>query len=158
MRRSLGRGSIDIAARQATMDLPIKLRHLPGRIVAGAFILNSGLNKRHADEGTVARLHGMATGTYPFLGKIPAPLFVKLLSTGEITLGAALLLPLVPSGLAATTIRVHQTARDEEDRPGQAQQLGYRHRAWLRLHRLGRVPRFTEDFLAKLTTAGGRGG
>jgi hypothetical protein len=132
------------------MDLPIKLRHLPGRIVAGAFILNSGLNKRHADEGTVARLHGMATGTYPFLG--------KLLSTGEITLGAALLLPLVPSGLAATTIRVHQTARDEEDRPGQAQQLGYRHRAWLRLHRLGRVPRFTEDFLAKLTTAGGRGG
>jgi uncharacterized membrane protein YphA (DoxX/SURF4 family) len=84
------------------MDLPIKLRHLPGRIVTGAFILNSGLNKRHADDGTVARLHGMATGTYPFLGKIPAPLFVKLLSAGEITLGAALLLPLVPTALAAT--------------------------------------------------------
>jgi uncharacterized membrane protein YphA (DoxX/SURF4 family) len=83
------------------MDLPIKLRHLPGRLVTGAFILNSGLNKRHADAGTVTRLHGMATGTYPFLGRIPAPLFVKLLSTGEITLGAALLLPLVPTTPAA---------------------------------------------------------
>jgi uncharacterized membrane protein YphA (DoxX/SURF4 family) len=83
------------------MDLPIKLRHLPGRLVTGAFILNSGLNKRHADEGTVARLHGMATGTYPFFGRIPAPLFVKLLSTGEITLGAALLLPFVPTASAA---------------------------------------------------------
>ena len=84
------------------MDLPIKLRHLPGRIVTGAFILNSGLSKRHADEGTVAWLHGAATGVYPFLGKIPAPLFVKLLSTAEITLGAALLLPIVPTAPAAT--------------------------------------------------------
>jgi len=83
------------------MDLPIKLRHVPGRVVAGALILNSGLNKRHAEEGTVAGLHGMATGTYPFFGKIPAPLFVKLLSTGEITLGAALLLPIVPTAPAA---------------------------------------------------------
>jgi uncharacterized membrane protein YphA (DoxX/SURF4 family) len=84
------------------MDLPIKLSHLPGRIVTGAFILHSGLNKRHADDGTVTWLHGTATGTYPFLGKIPAPLFVKLLSTAEITLGAGLLLPLVPTALAAT--------------------------------------------------------
>src|SRR4051812_32407875 len=79
MRPSLGRGSIGVAAWEVTMDLPIKLSHLPGRIVAGAFILNSGLNKRHADEDTVAGLHGMATGTYRFLGRIPAPLFVKLL-------------------------------------------------------------------------------
>ena len=84
------------------MDLPIKLRHLPGRVATGAFILNSGLNKRHADEGTVGWLHGAATGAYPFLGRIPAPLFVKLLSTAEITLGAALLLPIVPTALAAS--------------------------------------------------------
>jgi uncharacterized membrane protein YphA (DoxX/SURF4 family) len=83
------------------MDLPIKPHHIPGRVVTGAFILTSGLNKRHADENTVAGLHGMASGTYPFLGKIPAPLFVKLLSTAEITLGSALLLPVVPTALAA---------------------------------------------------------
>ncbi len=84
------------------MNLPTKLRHLPGRIVTGAFILNSGLSKRHADDGTAAWLHGTATGTYPFLGKIPAPRFVKLLSTAEIALGTALLLPIVPTALAAT--------------------------------------------------------
>jgi hypothetical protein len=44
------------------MDLPIKLRHLPGRIVTGAFILNSGLNKRHADDGTVAGCCAMPAG------------------------------------------------------------------------------------------------
>jgi hypothetical protein len=84
------------------MDLPIKLRHLPGRVVTGAFILNSGLGKRHVDDGMAAGLHGMAAGTYPFLGKVPAPLFVRLLSTAEIALGAALLLPVVPTALAAT--------------------------------------------------------
>jgi uncharacterized membrane protein YphA (DoxX/SURF4 family) len=86
---------------EATMDQPIKLRHFPGRVATGAFILNSGLSKRHADDGTVAWLHGAASGAYPFLRKVPAPLFVKLLSTGEITLGAALLLPVVPTALAA---------------------------------------------------------
>jgi uncharacterized membrane protein YphA (DoxX/SURF4 family) len=86
---------------EARMDLPIKLRHLPGRVVTGAFILNSGLSKRRANDDTAAWLHGAATGTYPFLGKIPAPLFVKLLSTAEITLGVALLLPVVPTALAA---------------------------------------------------------
>ncbi len=84
------------------MDVPIRLRHLPGRIVTGAFILNSGLSKRRADEGTAAWLHGTATGTYPFLGKMPAPRFVRLLSTAEIALGTALLLPVVPTALAAT--------------------------------------------------------
>jgi uncharacterized membrane protein YphA (DoxX/SURF4 family) len=83
------------------MDQTIKLHHLPGRIATGAFILNSGMGKRHADEGTVAWLHGAASRAYPFLGKIPAPLFVKLLSTGEIALGAALLLPMVPTAAAA---------------------------------------------------------
>ena len=84
------------------MDVPVRLRHLPGRVVTGVFILNSGLSKRRADEGTAAWLHGTATGTYPFLERIPAPQFVKLLSTAEIALGAALLLPVVPTALAAT--------------------------------------------------------
>lgn len=82
------------------MALPMKLRHLPPRLATGAFILNSGLNKRNANPGTAAGIHGMAAGTYPFLGKLEAEKFTTMLSAGEMTLGVALLLPVVSTGLA----------------------------------------------------------
>ncbi len=82
------------------MKLPIKGRHIPGRLATGAFILNSGIEKSRGDEQTAAMIHGMATGTYPFLGKLTAPQFLKALSTTEIVLGAALLLPVVPTVIA----------------------------------------------------------
>jgi hypothetical protein len=41
---------------------------VPGRLAAGAFILNAGLGKWSADEETAGRLHGSASGVYPFLG------------------------------------------------------------------------------------------
>ena len=75
-------------------------RRAPGRVTAGAFILNSGLSKWSADEETAARLHGMAVGTYPFLAKLKPKDFAKLLSAAEIALGSALLLPVVPGALA----------------------------------------------------------
>ncbi len=49
------------------MRLPFKPGHLPQRIAAGAFILNSGIGKLSADEETAAQLHGFAVGAYPFL-------------------------------------------------------------------------------------------
>jgi len=52
------------------MGFSAKARRLPGRLAAGAFILNAGLGKWSADEETAARLHGMASGTYPFLARI----------------------------------------------------------------------------------------
>lgn len=80
--------------------MSMHLWHIPSRLVTGAFILNSGLSKRGADPQTAQFLHGMASGTYPFLGKIEARRFVKLLSAAEITLGTALLVPMVPSAVA----------------------------------------------------------
>jgi hypothetical protein len=82
------------------MSLPVRPWHVPPRLATGAVILNSGLSKRNADETTAAMLHGMAAGTYPFLRRIPPRRFVRLLSVSEIALGAALLLPVVPSALA----------------------------------------------------------
>src|SRR5580658_9971336 len=82
------------------MGFAAKARRLPGRVTAGAFILNSGLGKWSADEETAARLHGMAVGTYPFLGKLKPKDFARLLSVGEIALGSALLLPVVPTAAA----------------------------------------------------------
>jgi hypothetical protein len=74
--------------------------NLPLRLAAGAFILNAGIGKWTAGEDTAAGLHGMATGTYPFLKSVEAPQFLKLLSGSEIALGAALLLPFVPAAVA----------------------------------------------------------
>jgi len=86
------------------MRLPITLSEIAPRIAAGAFILNSGLGKRNADEATAAGLHGFATGAYPFLGKVPPATFAKVLSTAEIAVGVTLLTPLVPTALAGAAL------------------------------------------------------
>jgi hypothetical protein len=81
------------------MRFSVKPSHLPPRIAAGAFILNSGVGKWSADEETAAQLHGFAVGAYPFLAKLKPKDFVRVLSATEITLGAALLVPVIPSAL-----------------------------------------------------------
>src|SRR3712207_1448320 len=86
------------------MGLPITLSEIAPRISAGAFILNSGLGKRGADEETAAGMHGFAAGTYPFLKSVPPQQFVQGLATAEIVLGAALLTPFVPTVLAGAAL------------------------------------------------------
>jgi hypothetical protein len=79
----------------------VKLRQYIPRVAAGAFILNSGLTKRSADEATAQGIHGMAAGTFPFLEDQDPVQFTKTLSTTEIALGTALLVPFVPTGVVA---------------------------------------------------------
>jgi len=86
------------------MRLPITPSEIAPRIATGAFILNSGLGKRGADEGTAAGLHGFASSTYPFLAKVPPTTFAKALSTAEITIGVALLTPFVPTVVAGAAL------------------------------------------------------
>jgi uncharacterized membrane protein YphA (DoxX/SURF4 family) len=82
----------------------MRLRHLPGRLTTGVFIVNSGLSKRHADDNTAAALHGMAAVAYPFLHSIPPQRFVRLVCAGELALGTALLLPVVPNVVAGAAL------------------------------------------------------
>jgi hypothetical protein len=82
------------------MGISVKARHLPPRIATGAFILNSGIGKLSADEAAAAQLHGFAAGTYPFLKKLKPKDFVRLLAVTEITLGTALLIPVIPAAVA----------------------------------------------------------
>lgn len=86
------------------VGLPVKVADIAPRVATGAFILNSGLSKRNADEGTAKGLHGLASGTYPFLGRLEPAQFAKLLAAGEITLGAALLAPVVPTAVAGAAL------------------------------------------------------
>jgi hypothetical protein len=82
----------------------MKLSHVPLRATTGAFILNSGLSKRTLEGEAAEGMHGMAAGAIPPIQRMEPQRFARLLSAGEIALGAALLLPAVPSALAGLAL------------------------------------------------------
>ena len=78
----------------------ISLANTALRLVSGAFILNSGIGKLRIDEESAAGLQQLASNGIPQVAQLDSATFGKLLSLGEISLGSALLLPLLPSRLA----------------------------------------------------------
>jgi hypothetical protein len=83
----------------------LNLRDVPTRAAAGAYVLHTGLEKwKEADEERAKGLHGMASGAYPFLSKIPPTTFLKGLAAAEIGTGAALLLPVVSNKVAGACL------------------------------------------------------
>ena len=82
----------------------MKLAHLPLRVATGAYILNSGMSKQSLEGQAAEGLHGMSSDAIPPLKRIPPEQFAKILSTGEIALGAALLIPFVPSALVGAAL------------------------------------------------------
>lgn len=83
----------------------MRISHLPLRLATGAYILNSGLGKRGADEGTATWMRDQASQVVPQAAGMKPQQFARTLSTGEIALGVALLTPLVSplkAGLALT--------------------------------------------------------
>jgi hypothetical protein len=77
----------------------MRLSHIPPRLTTGAFILNSGWGKRDLDKDSAAGLQAMAAQVIPPVSRIEPEKFGKLLSYAEMTLGAALLTPFLPSRL-----------------------------------------------------------
>ncbi|MFF5211648.1 hypothetical protein [Streptosporangium sp. NPDC000396] len=86
------------------MRILARSHQLPVRIAAGSFILNSGLTKAAADAETARQIHGMASGAYPFLKDMDPEEFTRCFAKGEIALGVALLVPIVPSLLAGAAL------------------------------------------------------
>lgn len=82
----------------------MKIRSIPLRAATGAYVLHSGLEKQSADDERAKQLHGFAAGTYKTLENLEPPQFARLLSAGEITLGAALLAPFVSDRLAGAAL------------------------------------------------------
>jgi hypothetical protein len=83
----------------------VTLTHIPLRLATGAFILNSGISKLGADEGTAQFLHGGAAATYPGLFRdMEATKFARLLAMTEIGVGTALLAPMVPATVAGAAL------------------------------------------------------
>ena len=86
------------------MSIAAKIRRAPLRLATGAYTLNSGINKLRADEKTATGVHGMASNAFPFLKQIPPVAFAKALAIAEIAVGGALLLPIVPAGVAGLAL------------------------------------------------------
>jgi hypothetical protein len=86
------------------MSLAAKMRRAPLRIATGAFILNTGITKLGGDDEQAKAVHGVAARAFPVLEKVPPKPFFKTLAAGEAALGAALLLPIVPAGLAGLAL------------------------------------------------------
>lgn len=80
------------------------LSHIPLRVATGAYILNSGLSKQGLEGQAAEGLHAMAVGALPALNRIPPQRFAQLLSAGEVALGAALLVPVVPSAVVGAAL------------------------------------------------------
>jgi len=95
---------IELSPKGTVVSLLGRLRHLPPRLATGAFVLNAGLQKWSGDEQTAATTHGFASGAFPILKPIEPAKFLRLLAGAEIGLGAALLLPIVPTVVAGTAL------------------------------------------------------
>ncbi|MEN3613543.1 DoxX family membrane protein [Plantactinospora sp. ZYX-F-223] len=77
----------------------MNVSHLPLRLAIGAFVLNSGVSKWNLQGEEAAGMHGMAVGAIPPIKRVPPEQFARLMAGTEVALGAALLLPVVPSAL-----------------------------------------------------------
>jgi uncharacterized membrane protein YphA (DoxX/SURF4 family) len=78
----------------------VRLNHIPLRLSTGAFILNAGWGKRNLDKDSATGLQAMAARVFPPVNRIDAAKFGTMLSYAEMTLGAALLIPFLPSRVA----------------------------------------------------------
>ena len=92
------------------MPLRLSVRHLPTRLATGAYVLHDGMEKWHANPDQAARMHAMATGAFPVLGKLVPTTFLRLLAAAEITTGAALLTPVVPNAMAGAPLTAFSAA------------------------------------------------
>lgn len=81
------------------------LTQLPIRLTTGAFILNSGLGKLNADQGTAEFLHQGAKTAYPGVFDTMEPqAFAKLLAYSEIAVGGLLVVPVIPATMAGAAL------------------------------------------------------
>ena len=78
--------------------------HVPLRLATGAYVLNSGINKLRSADEEAEQAHAWTSSVYPIFSDMKPRDFNKLLAYGEIGLGAALLLPKVPSLIAGSAL------------------------------------------------------
>jgi hypothetical protein len=87
----------------------MSIAQIPLRLSAGAFILNSGINKTKISEEQAEQMRDLAANGVPFLKDMTPKQFKQFLIAGELGVGAALLLPFVPGWLAGAALTAFST-------------------------------------------------
>ncbi|MGZ6314308.1 MAG: hypothetical protein ACXWNI_01615 [Candidatus Limnocylindrales bacterium] len=88
------------------MRLRFAARDIPVRLVTGAYIAHSGLEKWRGSAAQAEGLHGMAANAFPVLRPLPPRRFLRILAAGELVTGTLLLAPTIPSRVAGTALTV----------------------------------------------------
>ena len=91
-------------SRETLRSLAMRTHTVPTRLITGAYILHTGLEKWHGSPQQATGLHQMASAAFPVLKDVPPPRFLRLLSMGEMTVGTALLVPAVPPLVAGAAL------------------------------------------------------
>jgi len=86
------------------MRFRLTAREIPGRLVTGAYIAHTGLEKWHGPPEQAEAVHEMAANAFPFLRPIPPRRFLRMLAAGEIATGTLLLAPVVPNFVAGMAL------------------------------------------------------
>lgn len=89
------------------MSISTDLRRAPLRLTTGALVINSGISRFTVSDETSATIQHTAARYVPQVERIKPDLFSKLLAAGQVAVGSALLLPIVPSyaaGLGASLL------------------------------------------------------
>jgi len=82
------------------MELSANVRRAPLRLTTGAFVLNSGVSTFGASDEQTKKLQSTAAKLMPQVERMDPRTFAKVVGAGEVTLGTALMLPMVPAAVA----------------------------------------------------------
>ena len=103
------------------MEISASVRRAPLRLSTGAFVVNSGIAAFSADNETTKRLQTTAARLMPQVEKMDPRTFAKVLGAGEVTLGAALILPVVPAAVAGLGLSAFAASLLATQRPTNGQ-------------------------------------
>jgi hypothetical protein len=99
------------------MEISANLRRAPLRLTTGAFVLNSGISTFNGDGAKTSRLQTSAARLVPQVERMDPRTFTKVVGVGEVTLGAALMLPVVPAAVAGLGLSAFAASLLASQRP-----------------------------------------
>ncbi len=82
----------------------MSIAQIPLRLTAGAFILNSGINKTKLTDEQAEQMRDLGANGIPFLKDLTPKQFKQFITASEIGIGAACLLPFVPGWMAGAAL------------------------------------------------------
>ena len=103
------------------MEISANLRRAPLRLSTGAFVVNSGITTFNADIEASKKLQANAARLVPQVERMDPRTFAKMLAAGEVTLGAALILPVVPAAIAGLGLSAFAASLLAAQRPANGQ-------------------------------------